>query len=99
MAYEQNEWITDHEDMMSQIENLRRDNIEMSQVARLDYPKCAILTDADRSEQLIKSAMATYFHVHVCQQIENHIGSGDPLDTLLRDMHHRAKFNLEPRKI
>jgi hypothetical protein len=57
------------------------------------------LTPEERSEQLIKSAAAAYYHVHVCQQIQNYLGPGEPLDILLRDVFYRSKFHLKPKSL
>lgn len=79
--------------------NLAEPEPELTQAQRLDYPKSAMLDGAERVEQLCKSVAVAHFHVHICQQIENHIGQGEPLDLILRDAYYRAKFNLSPRAL
>lgn len=72
---------------------------EPTQVERLGHSKFSVLTAEERSEQLVKSAAASFYHVHLAQKIAIHIGDGDPLDMLLQDAFYRQKFNLKARQL
>ena len=71
---------------------------EPTQSERLSRPKYAILTPAERLEQLCASAMSVY-HISLCSRIEERIGPGEPLETLLRDEWARRRFKLAPRQL
>jgi hypothetical protein len=72
---------------------------EPTQVERLAFPKCAILTPEERLEQTIRSAALTYYHIHVSQQVSAQLGEGDPFQLLLRDEFYRRKFRLHYRTL
>jgi hypothetical protein len=55
--------------------------------------------EAERIEQLCKSAASAYYHTHLSQHIQNELGEGDPLQLLMRDEFYRRKFRLASRSL
>ena len=52
-----------------------------------------------RLEQTVRSAVATFYHTNLVNQIHERIGDGEPLDMLLRDAYYREKFRMAARKL
>jgi len=68
-----------------------------------DYENPNVMVDeaeADaRLEQTVRSAVATFYHTNLVNQIRERIGDGEPLDMLLRDTYYREKFRMAARKL